>query len=1033
MLRRLFDTSLTERAFVLLAAILLIIAGLYAVSRLPIDAVPDVTNVQVQVLTKSPALGPEEVEQFLTYPVEAAMNGLPKRKEIRSISRYGISAVTVVFDDSMDLYLARQLVAERLVSARESIPAGFGQPELGPITTGLGEIYHFTVEGQGVSAMERRTILDWVIAPRLRGVPGVVEVNTWGGLPKQYEVVLDPARLVAFHVSLAQVFEALEHGNANAGGGYIEKNREQFIIRGEGLLTNSDDIADTVVTASADGTPVQIKQLGTVRIGQVLRIGAATKDGKGETVIGLVEMLAGENARVVAERVRAAVQQIAPTLPKGVRIVPYYDRASLVTRVIETVRKNLVEGAILVIIVLFLFLGNLRAGLIVASIIPLSMLFAFGGMVVAGISGNLMSLGAIDFGLIVDGAVVLVENVMGRLGRDETHIDFREAVRSAGREVVRPVSFGIGIIILVYLPILTLQGTEGKLFRPMAWTVVFALIGSLLLTLTLIPVLASVFLKPVRGGQNEPRFVGVLRRRYLLLLDRSMAHPTIVVAAALAVLGVSAAIAPFLGAEFVPRLDEGDISITALRLPGVAVSETVASTSRVERVLRRFPDVITVVSRSGSPELATDVMGIEESDVFVILRPRSEWKTADTKEELIQKMQAALTKEVPGSGFSFTQPIEMRFNELIAGVKSDVAVKLFGDDLATLRREGERIEQILTQIPGAEDVKLEQTAGLPVILVHVDRDRASRYGIRVQDVLDTVTAVRAGKEAGVVVEGQRRFPLKVRFDDAGAADIDAMRNLPVAAPNGAFVPLGQLASVRLEEGASQISREAVRRRIVIEANVRGRDVASFVREANRRIARSLRLPEGYYIEWGGQFENLQTAIRRLAIVVPLVLLLIFMMLFFMFDAMKPALLIYLNVPFAATGGVIALALRHMPFSISAAVGFIALFGVAVLNGIVLISRAREKEAGSDSPISEVVRDACAARMRPVLMTALVAGLGFIPMAFSHGTGAEVQRPLATVVIGGLITSTLLTLIVLPAILARGGRATSQQRGTRALT
>jgi cobalt-zinc-cadmium resistance protein CzcA len=1033
MLRRLFDTALSERAFVLLAAVLLIVAGVYAVSRLPIDAVPDVTNVQVQVLTKSPALGPEEVEQFLTYPVETAMNGLPKLKEIRSISRYGISAVTVVFDDSVDIYLARQLVAERLVSARESIPAGFGEPELGPITTGLGEIYHFTVEGEGVSAMERRTILDWVIAPRLRGVPGVVEVNTWGGLPKQYEVVLDPARLVAFHISLSQVFEALQHGNANAGGGYIEKNREQFLIRGEGLLTSSDDIANTVVTASADGTPVQIKQLGVVRVGQMLRIGAATKDGNGETVIGLVEMLSGENARAVAQRVRSAVQQIAPSLPKGVRIVPYYDRASLVTRVIETVRTNLSEGAILVIIVLFLFLGDLRAGLIVASIIPLSMLFAFGGMVIAGISGNLMSLGAIDFGLIVDGAVVLVENVMGqRRGSDHTHVDSREAVRRSGREVIRPVSFGIGIIVLVYLPILTLQGTEGKLFRPMAWTVVFALIGSLLLTLTLIPVLASVFLKLRPGSPHEPRFVGLLRERYLRFLDWSIDHRKTVVGTALGILAFSLAIAPFLGAEFVPRLDEGDISITALRLPGVALSETVASTSRVERIVRRFPEVITVVSRSGSPELATDVMGIEESDVFVILRPRSEWKSADTKEDLIEKMQTALTREVPGSGFSFTQPIEMRFNELIAGVKSDVAVKLFGDDLATLRREGESIEQILTRIPGAEDVKLEQTAGLPMIVVQVDRDRASRYGIRVQDVLDTVTAVRAGREAGVVFEGQRRFPLKVRFDDAGGADIGAIRNLPVASPSGAFIPLGQLADVRLEEGASQISREAVRRRIVIEANVRGRDVASFVREANQRIAGSVKLPEGYYIEWGGQFENLEAATRRLAVVVPLVLLLIFMMLFFMFAAMKPALLIYLNVPFAATGGIIALGLRHMPFSISAAVGFIALFGVAVLNGIVLISRIREEQLGSGVTTNEVVRDACAARMRPVLMTALVAGLGFIPMALSHGTGAEVQRPLATVVIGGLITSTLLTLIVLPTILATAA-ARKRRRGEQALT
>jgi len=1017
MLTRLFDAALNARPFVLLAAVLLVVGGGYAMLHLPIDAVPDVTTTQVQVLTKSPALAPAEVEQFLTYPIEAAMNGLPKLKEIRSISRYGISAVTVVFEDSMDIYLARQLVDERLVSARASIPAGFGDPELGPITTGLGEIYHFTVEGDGVSPMERRTILDWVIAPRLRAVPGVVEVNTWGGLAKQYEVVLDPARLVAYHMSLAQVFEALEQANANAGGGYIEKNREQYVVRGEGLLTNADDIANTVVTASSSGIPVQIKHLGTVRVGEMLRIGAATKDGKGETVIGLVQMLAGENARAVAERVRVAVKQIEPSLPAGVRIEPYYDRAVLVSRVIETVRKNLIEGAILVIVVLFLFLGNIRAGLIVASIIPLSMLCAFGGMLTAGISGNLMSLGAIDFGLIVDGAVVVVENVMRRLaGRDETKLDLREAVRTAGHEVIRPVSFGIGIIILVYLPILTLQGTEGKMFRPMAWTVVFALIGSLLLTLTVIPVLVSLLLKHKSEGEHEPHFIERLRGRYLRLLDWSFTHRLIVVSAALVVLAGSAILAPFLGAEFIPRLDEGDISITAIRFPGVGVSETVASTSRVERVVRRFPEVITTVSRSGSPELATDVMGIEQSDVFVILRPRSQWKTAKTKEQLIEKMQAALLKEVPGSGFSFTQPIEMRFNELIAGVKSDVAVKLFGDDLATLRREGEQIEQILSRIDGAEDVKLEQTGGLPMIRVQVDRDRAARYGIRVKDVLDTVAAVRAGKDAGVVFEGQRRFPLKLRFDMTVGADVEAIRNLPVVGPDGAFVPLAQVADVTIETGASQISREAVRRRIVVEANVRGRDVASFVRDANERMARSIKLPEGYYIEWGGQFENLQAATRRLAIVVPLVLILIFAMLFFAFDSMTPALLIYLNVPFAATGGVVALMLRRMPFSISAAVGFIALFGVAVLNGIVLISQIRAEQK-RDIPTIDAIRRACAARVRPVLMTALVAGLGFVPMALSHGTGAEVQRPLATVVIGGLITSTLLTLIVLPTIIA----------------
>lgn len=1015
---KLLDAALRDRAFVILATLLLIAAGVYSMLHLPIDAVPDVTNVQVQILTKSPALGPAEIEQFVTYPVEASMNGLPRLQEIRSISRYGISAVTVVFDDKMSIFLARQLVNERLTQAREGIPEGFGDPEMGPITTGLGDIYQFTVEGEGISAMERRTILDWVIAPRLRSVPGVVEVNTWGGIPKQYEVVLDPARLVAYNVSLNDVFEAIEAGNGNSGGGYIEKNRQQYIIRGEGLVKGISDIESIVVGASAEGTPIQIRNLGTVQIGSMLRIGAATKEGKGETVIGLVQMLAGENAREVAERVRQAVEQIRPSLPKGVQIVPYYDRATLVTRVISTVRRNLIEGAILVILVLFAFLGNWRAGLIVASIIPLSMLFAFGGMLAAGISGNLMSLGAIDFGLIVDGAVVLVESVVRKLsGKEIRREEMRGVVRNAAHEVIRPITFGIGIIILVYLPILTLQGTEGKMFKPMAWTVVFALIGALLLTVTLIPVLASIFLKPKAGGEHEPRFVGWLRTRYLRILQWCLDHRRTVLAISLAGLAVAFALVPFLGAEFVPRLDEGDISITGIRLPGVALSESVASTSRVERVIRRFPEVITTVSRSGSPELATDVMGIELSDIFVILKPRSEWTTAETKEELIEKMEAALSKEVLGSGFSFTQPIEMRFNELVAGVKSDIAVKLFGDDLDVLREKGEAIERILARVPGAEDVKLEQTAGLPFIRIVVDRERAARHGIQVQQILDTVESLRAGKVAGIVFEGQRRFPLAVRMTDESTMTTENIANVPVRAPDGTFVPLGQLTSISTEASASQISRESVRRRIVVEANVRGRDVASFVNEANARIARDVKLPAGYYLDWGGQFENLQMASKRLAIVVPLVLSLIFVMLFFTFDSMKPALLIYLNVPFAATGGIVALKLRGMPFSISAAVGFIALFGVAVLNGIVLMSQIRELRANSAGPVGEVVRDACAERMRPVLMTALVAGLGFIPMALSHGTGAEVQRPLATVVIGGLLTSTILTLFILPTIYA----------------
>jgi cobalt-zinc-cadmium resistance protein CzcA len=1021
MLRRLVDWSLENRPLVLIAAALVVVGGGYALTQLPIDAVPDITNVQVQVLTKAPALGPVEMEQLVTYPVEAAMNGLPRLVEIRSVSRYGLSAVTVVFEDGVDVYFARQLVAERLVQAREAIPSGLGNPEMGPVTTGLGDVLQFTVEGEGVSAMERRTILDWMIAPRLRAVPGVTEVNSWGGLPKQYQVVVDPAKLRAHGLSLKEVFEAVERGSMNAGGGYIEHNREQYIVRGEGLVGSLDDIEKTVLKAEGEGTPITVGNVARAREGAMLRIGVATADGRGETVIGLVQMLAGENALAVATRAREAVEEMQSTLPKGVRIVPYYDRSAFVRRVIRTVETNLLEGSLLVIAVLLAFLGNVRAGLIVASAIPLSMLLAFTGMVESRISANLMSLGAIDFGLIVDGAVVLVENVARRLsepgGGEKT---VRQLTAEAAHEVVRPIGFGIGIIILVYLPIVTLGGIEGKMFKPMAWTVVFALAGSLLLTLTLIPVLASLFLRKT-GHEHEPRFVGWLRTHYLRALDVCLRRRLPVLAAAAVVVVAGAALATTLGGEFIPRLDEGDLSISAIRPASVAISEVAASTGRIERVLSRFPEVIRVVSRSGSPELATDVMGIELGDVFVILKPKSEWTTARTKGELVEKMARTLNERVPGVGFSFLQPIEMRFNELIAGVRSDVGIKLFGDDLETLRAKGEEIARVVARVPGAADVKAEQTAGLPVLRVKVDRDRCARYGISVGDVLDTVEASRAGKVVGTVFEGQRRFSLAVRFDDDTARTIDALADVPVAAPGGALVPLGQLAEIALDTGPAQISREAVRRRIVVELNVRGRDVASFVAEAQERLRREVQLPSGYYIRWGGQFENLEAAIRRLAIVVPLVLGLIFAMLYFTFGSLKPAILIYLNVPFAATGGIFALVLRGLPFSISAGVGFIALFGVAVLNGVVLMTQIRDIEERTDLGVVDVLRRACSLRMRPVLMTALVASLGFVPMAIATGSGAEVQRPLATVVIGGLVTSTLLTLLVLPSVYSLFGR------------
>ena len=1011
---RLIDLCLRYRFLVLALTILAAVLGIASLRRLTIDAVPDITPVQVQVLTRSPSLGPVEVERYVTFPIEAAMTGIPGVHEIRSVSRYGLSAVTIIFDDGFNLYLARQLVNERLSAAIANIPSELGRPEMGPMTTGLGEVYHFTVEGDGYSPMQLRTILDWDIVFRLRAVPGVVEVNVWGGLAKQYHVDVDPSKLIAFGVTLEDVFKALQRNNANVGSGYIEHNQELYIIRGEALVTSMKDLESIVVATKHGGVPIYVRTLAEVREGSMLRIGAATENGKGETVIGMVQMLAGANASQVVQDVKKKIAEIQPSLPQGVRIVPFYDRADFVLRVIGTVEKNLIEGGLLVVAVLLLLLGNVRGGLIVASAIPLSMLIAFTGMVQAGISGNLMSLGAIDFGLIVDGAVVMIENIFRRLqGTTGAGGEKRlSVVAHAAREVVRPVVFAVTIIILVYVPILTLTGIEGKMFRPMAITVIFALVASLVLAVTLMPVLASIFLR--EGKHDEPWLLRKIRVVYNPALDWAMRCPRIVASSALVTFALSGGVFYFMGAEFIPRLDEGDIAINAWRLPSISLQESIKSTSQVERVLGRFPEVKTVVSRTGSPEVATDVMGIELSDIFVILKPRSEWKTAKTKEDLIAKMNEALQKEVPGAGFGFTQPIEMRFNELIAGVRSDIGVRIFGDDLETLAQQGNEVAQALSAVRGAADVRVEQTAGLPMIRITIDRERLARYGLNAADVLDTVQATRVGKVVGTIFEGQRRFDLVVRLPEEVLSNPDVIATIPVANDKGRFVPLAQVADVRLDTGPSQVSRKNVQRRIVVECNVRGRDLASFVAEAQSKVSQAVRLPTGYYMEWGGQFEQLQAARQRLAVVVPLTLLLILLILYMAFGAIRPALLIFLNVPLAATGGVFALALRGLPFSISAAVGFIALFGIAVLNGVVLVSYITQlRQEGR--PLEEAVVEGARTRLRPVLMTAMVASFGFVPMAMATSMGAEVQRPLATVVIGGLITSTILTLLVLPTI------------------
>ena len=1011
-MHRLIDFSLRNKFLVLVFTAVLVGFGVRAMLRLPIDAVPDVTPNQVLVLTRAPGLGPVEVERFITFPVETAMSGLPGITDIRSVSRFGLSAVYIYFEENLDLYFVRRLVMERLPDAREAIPAGLGTPSMGPISSGLGEIFQFEVRGKGLSLMDLRSVLEWDIAFKLRSVPGVVEVNSYGGELKTYEVQIDPDKLVSYNISLESLFEALEGNNANAGGAYLERAQEQYVIRGEGLVETIADI-DNIVVAARNGTPIYVKNLGKTVLAPQVRQGAVTRDGRGEVVTGVVMMLMGENARVVADRVKAELEVIKGSLPKGVTVDAYYDRTDLVRRTINTVAKNLVEGGILVVAVLLLMLGNVRGGLMVAAAIPLSMLVAFTGMVAAGLSGNLMSLGAIDFGLIVDGSVVMIENIVRRLGEARAPGQSKDdVIRDAGREVARPVFFAVLIIIIVYLPILTLEGVEGKMFRPMALTVVFALIGSLALALTLMPVLASIGFKETTG-EHEPRLVRWLKDRYRPWLHRTVARPLYTASIAAAIFVASMVLVPFMGGEFIPKLDEGSVALQAWRLPSVSLSESLKSTTLIEKTLKQFPEVVTVVSRTGQAEIPTDPMGVETSDIYVILKDHGEWTTAATKEGLVAAFNEALEREVPGNVLSYSQPIELRVQELIAGVRSDLAITLFGEDLDELRRVGADIARVVSAVPGAADVKLEQTTGLPFLRVKIRRDEIARYGINAAQVLDVVEAM-GGRTVGEVLEGQRRFDIQVRFTPESRSDVERIRSLKVADPQGRMIPLSQLADIVIEEGPAQITRENIHRRIAVEANVRGTDLASFVADVQRAVSTQVTLPTGYYVEYGGQFENLQRASSRLLLVVPVALFLIFVLLYTTFGAVRPALLIYFNIPIAATGGIVALMLRGMPFSISAAVGFIALFGVAVLNGVVMVSYFIELRRHGRS-VEDAVLDGAELRLRPVLMTALVAGLGFVPMALSSGAGAEVQRPLATVVIGGLVTSTALTLLVLPAL------------------
>lgn len=1022
MLNWIIDFSLRNRALVLIAVLGVVVVGGWSLQYLDIDAFPDTTPVMVQINTNAPSLAPEEVERQITFPIEQVISGLPRLEQLRSISKFGLSQVVVVFEDGTDIYFARQLINERLGTVE--LPEGIERPEMGPVSTGLGEVFHYLVkwEGVNISALsesqriekltELRTIHDWVIKPQLRTVAGTAEVNSWGGYEKQYQVRIDPNRLVKHGLTFDEVVDAVQKNNRNVGGGNIQQNAQMLLVHGLGRTVNIPQIENIVIKAK-DGVPIRIRDVADVEIGHEIRRGAVTADGQGEAVLGLGFMLMGENSHEVTRRLKTKMDEIKAQLPPGVTVETVYDRTELVDHVIETVQKNLFEGGLLVVAVLFLFLGNLRAGLIVALAIPLSMLFAFSGMLRFGIAASLLSLGAIDFGLVVDSSVVMVENCVRYLSHGippgRTKLD---VVRDAAIEVRKPTMFGELIIMIVYLPILTLEGVEGKLFRPMALTVILALAGSMVLSLTLMPVLASLML-PRRLAEREPLLIRLIKRLYAPVLHFTMHHKLAVLGFAACVLLVAfGLIAPNLGSEFVPKLSEGSVVINVVRLAGTDLAESIRYNTQMERaLLKEFPDEIERVwTRIGSAEVATDPMGIELMDVFITLKPRSQWKRAQTQDGLTELIQRSM-RTLPGQRIALTQPIEMRLNEMISGIRSDIAAKLFGDDYDVLVDKAEEIERVLRSIPGSADINVEQVTGQPVLQIQVKQDELARYGVPADAVLNLVESL-GSKPLGEVFEGQLRFPLVVRLPEQYRASPEAIGAIQLATAAGERIPLARLADIRLVEGPSTITREWYQRRITISCNIRGRDMGSFVVEAQRKVAEQVKLPAGrYYVQWGGQFENLQRAQRRLMIVVPLALALIFGLLYLTYRNVVDAIRVFTGVPFAWTGGIIALWLRDMPFSISAAVGFVALSGVAVLDDMLLVSYIRQLRARGLG-LEEAVERAAMTRLRPVLMTALVASLGFVPMAFNTGMGAEVQRPLATVVIGGVISAMVMSLLVL---------------------
>ncbi|MDR0701551.1 MAG: CusA/CzcA family heavy metal efflux RND transporter [Azoarcus sp.] len=1032
MFERIIRLAIEHRWLVLLAVLGMAALGLHSYQRLPIDAVPDITNVQVQINTAAPGYSPLEIEQRVTYPIETAMAGLPNLEQTRSLSRYGLSQVTVIFRDGTDIYFARQLVSQRIQEAREKLPEGV-TPVMGPISTGLGEIYLWTVEarenarkpdGTPYTSTDLREIQDWIIKPQLRNVPGVTEINAIGGYAKEYQIAPNPEKLASHGLTLQDLAVALDRNNNNAGAGYIEKRGEQYLIRAPGQVRNIEDIRN-IILGNIQGVPIHIRDVAEVGIGRELRTGAATANGQ-EIVLGTVFMLIGENSREVSQAVDRKMASINRTLPEGVEAVTVYDRSTLVDKAIDTVKKNLLEGAALVIAVLFLFLGNIRAALITAMVIPLSMLFTFTGMVHYRVSANLMSLGALDFGIIIDGAVVIVENCVRRLahaqarhGRPLTRPERFHEVFAASKEARRALLFGQLIIMIVYLPVFALTGVEGKMFHPMAFTVVTALAGAMILSVTFIPAAVALFIGD-KAAEKENALMRAAKRGYEPALEAVMANkPVILVFAAIAVI-LSGLLALRMGSEFVPNLNEGDLAIQALRIPGASLSQSVEMQKQLEKRLKEnFPEIERVFARTGTAEIAADPMPPNISDGYIMLKPQNQWpKPARTRDELLAAIQQSVAG-LPGNSYEFSQPIQLRFNELISGVRSDVAVKIFGDGMDALNGVAGKIAAALGGIPGASEINIEQTTGLPMLTINIDRNKTARYGLNIGDVQDTVSIAIGGREAGALFEGDRRFGIVVRLPEALRSDLASLARLPIAlprAPDGgqgqtAYIPLGEVATLELAPGPNQISRENGKRRIVVSANVRGRDIGSFVAEAQARLD-SIEIPPGYWMAWSGAFEQLAAAAQRLRIVIPVALLMVFTLLFVMFGNARDGLLVFTGIPFALTGGVAALWLRGIPLSISAGVGFIALSGVAVLNGLVMISFIRNlREEGR--PLEAAIREGALARLRPVLMTALVASLGFVPMALATGTGAEVQRPLATVVIGGILSSTALTLLVLP--------------------